>query len=1454
VTYAKGTPVSGGGGYGVAFNPANGSFYVVDGDGATVGAMGQVTVINESTWAVKATLPVMAGEYSRIAIDPIHQLAFVAGGTSGSLSVFNATTLKMVRTFTNDYAADVAVDPAREIVVYTTTSYLVFLNYATWTFTGNVTLSDTRIAIDPAHDIVAAGNNAGVISMVQELTHAWITNVSVTPSALPLRYDAASGRIVVGSNNLAEYSTFLELAPSPVTNGTFTSIADSQDLIPVGGGTDEVLFLSSSDLVVYGVPSNSALQSVSLGAQFAYGIAIDPKTLVAVAVDHLAADAIPILPTLTGMYKAIFTESGLPSGTTWCITYNASMSCSVTNTIYFYEALGSFLFSVATVTGYTPSPTSGTLAVTNVGASQLITFSNKPAPSFPVYFNETGLPAGTSWSVTLNGVLKAGATSSIVFSMNNGSYLYTIQSPVSIGSWKQYVTTTTSGTASVTGANTAKAISYAEQYYLTTGFSPSGSATSVSPSSGWYNAGSLIQLSATATFGYEFSAWAGTGPGSYSGTTEAASFSLTGSDNETAVFTTYTYTVTFTETGLSAGVQWAVNLSGSLKTSTTPTITFSEANGTYGYTVPTLISIGSWKEFTTPTGTGSVKVNGANTGATIPYTEEFLLTVAANPAVGATVSPSTGWYPASSTIELKATPAAGYTFVSWTGTGPGAYNGGNNPENYSLTGSNNETASLTHEIAYKVTFNETGLPSGAQWWVNLSGVMKTSITSSVVFDEPNGSYNYSLVALIREAGWREYVAAVSSGNVVVNGGDLEAAVTYAEEFLLNVTVSPTAGGTAVPVSGWLAAGSVVELRATANTGYHFDNWVGTGPGAYSGTANPDNLTLSHADNETAYFSAVATYAVTFSESGLPAGTQWAVNLSGISRSSTTSVVSFSMNNGSYTYAIESPISVGIWRQYLCAASTDSVQVSGSAVNTLVTYNEDFRLNVSVSPSSDGTVIPGTGWHARDSNVSLQATGANGYTFSKWVGTGPGAYSGTVNPAIIMVTGSENETAYFVLPTYTVRFYCENLTSGTGWSVTLDGNTTSTNLTSISFSLTNGTYPFVIGVPLGYTATPSSGNLTVIGHATAIVISFVSTSSPTKSTDFFSTSVMGIPLYWLIIAIAVILIAVLLILYSRREQGSASRGAALPAVSTVHDGPQPPPVRPPTVPKAEWSEDGIEARGATSPVVPIAKTVPQRDPSQPWAITLTPEGVEVLEVTQEGQGSTASAPVQSGQPWIDGGQTTPKPSPPSPVDVYNVLKTLERGPRSVQELEWRVEIFGRDRMPDLLAIMTKADLVFSSKSSSGVYQYGLTQRGLTVVREKAGAAARPVVSVQTVGVEPVPAPTSTGEPQTSSGHALGEERLTTEETSPFGSEIRPEDVNPQLKGKENLSKQALQPLEIRVQADRGADTRDTTIQSDSDKQAQTLMEKASKARRRPRGKFGVEQEAKPEKADRKNEEG
>ncbi|MEM4100990.1 MAG: hypothetical protein QXI08_06045, partial [Thermoplasmata archaeon] len=85
-------------------------------------------------------------------------------------------------------------------------------------------------------------------------------------------------------------------------------------------------------------------------------------------------------------YTVTFTESGLPSGTSWSVTFNGNTKSSTTNTISFTGiANGTYSYSVGAVSGYTASPSSGTITVNGANVNQAITFTASSTTTVEVY-------------------------------------------------------------------------------------------------------------------------------------------------------------------------------------------------------------------------------------------------------------------------------------------------------------------------------------------------------------------------------------------------------------------------------------------------------------------------------------------------------------------------------------------------------------------------------------------------------------------------------------------------------------------------------------------------------------------------------------------------------------------------------------------------------------------------------------------------------------------------------------------------------------------------------------------------------------------------------------------------------------------------------------------------------------------------------------------------------------
>jgi hypothetical protein len=129
-----------------------------------------------------------------------------------------------------------------------------------------------------------------------------------------------------------------------------------------------------------------------------------------------------------------------------------------------------------------------------------------------------------------------------------------------------------------------------------------------------------------------------------------------------------------------------------------------------------------------------------------------------------------------------------------------------------------------------------------------------------------------------------------------------------------------------------------------------------------------------------------------------------------------STQTFSWPSGStHTIATTSPQSGGTGIRYVWTRWSDNGAISHTvAPTTNRTYAANFRTQYYLTMRREigGTVRPASGWRNRGSTVSISAIPAAGYSFSNWTGSGNGSYSGTNNPASIIMAGPITETATF----------------------------------------------------------------------------------------------------------------------------------------------------------------------------------------------------------------------------------------------------------------------------------------------------------------------------------------------------------------------------------------------------------------------------------------------------------
>ena len=96
-------------------------------------------------------------------------------------------------------------------------------------------------------------------------------------------------------------------------------------------------------------------------------------------------------------YKIEYVESGLPFGATWAVTLNGVLEPSSTASIVFTEPNATYSYTIGNISGYSLSPSSGSITVDGKNLTQLITFSLESL----VTFTESGLTSGTDWYVNI---------------------------------------------------------------------------------------------------------------------------------------------------------------------------------------------------------------------------------------------------------------------------------------------------------------------------------------------------------------------------------------------------------------------------------------------------------------------------------------------------------------------------------------------------------------------------------------------------------------------------------------------------------------------------------------------------------------------------------------------------------------------------------------------------------------------------------------------------------------------------------------------------------------------------------------------------------------------------------------------------------------------------------------------------------------------------------------------
>lgn len=487
--------------------------------------------------------------------------------------------------------------------------------------------------------------------------------------------------------------------------------------------------------------------------------------------------------TATGVYDGIWMDD----------TYNTVSSMTF---------LGNIAVCYASTGGYQTSsnPTYYWQAYHVLGDGSIMPYRVNPTPN--TVSHASSIPAGSS-----NFTVNAQAGSYVGISQNNvlkGAALVPASGSVNVpvsgissGQQVKIVVTKPQRQPYIQDINVGGS---GGSYTITVSANPTNGGTVTG--GGSYNQGQSCTVSATANNGFTFTNW--TENGSVVSTQANYTFTVTGNRNLVANFQgqQQSYTITVSANPTNGGT---VTGGGSYNQGQQCTVSATPATG---YTFL------RWTE------NGSIVSTNANYTFTVTgnrnlvaqfQQQNYTISVSANPSNGGTASGG-GAYHYGDNCTVIATPANGYTFLSWT--------------------ENGNQVSTNTTYTFTVTGNRTLV---AQFQQQSYTITATANPTNGGTATGGGTFNYgqSCTLTATPATGYTFVRWTKNGMQVSTNATYTFTVTESaayvaqfsvQSFTVNVSANPTDGGT-LTGGGTFNYGQNCTVTATANTGYNFVNWT-----------------------------------------------------------------------------------------------------------------------------------------------------------------------------------------------------------------------------------------------------------------------------------------------------------------------------------------------------------------------------------------------------------------------------------------------------------------------------------------------------------------------------------------------------------------------------------------------------------------------------------------------------
>ncbi|MHB8544696.1 MAG: ice-binding family protein [Leptospirales bacterium] len=398
---------------------------------------------------------------------------------------------------------------------------------------------------------------------------------------------------------------------------------------------------------------------------------------------------------------------------------------------------------------------------------------------------------------------------------------------------------------------------------------------------------------------------------------------------------------------------------------------------------------------------------------------------------------------------------------------------------------------------FDVNFTETGLSNGTQWNVILNGVSEISTSSKIVFSMPNGTYTYNVTNI------SGFTSTPSSGNITVSGLNVSQAISF--NALPPVLLAPVDLGTAANFT-ILAETTVTNTGTSSITGN-----IGLSPAAASYFTGFSQTLNSSGQFSTSPYVTGDMYAADY------ANPTPAMLTTAIGDMQTAYTNSQGRTNPGYINLGAGNINgmtlvPGLYKWSTGLDMSTTVTLKGNASSVWI-----FQIAGTLTIGNGAKVILAGGALPQNIfwSVASGATLGTGVQFSGnilsqtaiTIATGSSLNGRALAQTEVTLQGNNITAPSSPLPVtdFNVTFTESGLSSGTSWTVTFNGSTSSSTTDAISFTAANGTYSYSIGSVSGYTLATSSGNITVNGNNVSQNVTFTSSSNPTPAKSGISST-------------------------------------------------------------------------------------------------------------------------------------------------------------------------------------------------------------------------------------------------------------------------------------------------------------------------------------------------------------